>query len=106
MEFSVLKFLKIGTGGYLDEQLAGFLGVWLLLVVQLDLHDLVVDFSCSIQQVAAKVTVTYKVVVPKLETERKDKCCCLYQYLNEWCFRPQFCTCRAILGQRQPRLMR
>ena len=28
------------------------------------------------------------------------------QDTNDWCFRPRFCTCKAILGWGQPGLMR
>ena len=28
------------------------------------------------------------------------------EWMNEWCFRPQFCTCKAILGWGQPGLRR
>ena len=28
------------------------------------------------------------------------------QWMNDWCFRPRFCTCKAIQGQGKPGLMR
>ena len=36
-----------------------------------------------------------------LEHRRKVACIVMF-YLNEWCFRPPFCTVKAILGRRQP----